>query len=123
MGDGVTSGGNAITSMGKVGSFAVPVTATSYTIPTSGCYGSTLFYGAAGSATLPSGEVGMNLLIYNTAANVITVKPAGAEVIVVDGTAKAASGSFTLASGAGNFVTLIHDGLKWITLGAKGTLT
>lgn len=104
------------------GSFTAPLTANPLTLTTNQCYNSTLFYGATGQINLPTGEVGMNLVIYNTGVFTITVEPNGTNVIVRDGVAQAAGVNFTLSAGAGNFVSLIWDGTNWVTIGYKGVL-
>ncbi len=83
-----------------------------------------LWYGATGEIDLPaaSGYTGRGIIIYNTGAFTITIDPNASEVIVRDGTVQTGGVSFTLSSGAGNFVSLISDGTRWITLGFKGTL-
>ena len=81
--------------------------------------------GATMTVNLPaaSGYLGRGILIYNTGAFTITVEPTSSEVIVRAGTAQTGGVNFTLSSGAGNFVALISDGARWITLGYIGTLT
>lgn len=85
----------------------------------------TVWYGAAGVINLPpaAGYAGRGLTIYNTGAFVILVDPYLSEVVVRDGAVQGAGLGFTLSSGAGNYVTLISDGARWVTLGYKGTLT
>jgi hypothetical protein len=83
-----------------------------------------IFCGATMELDLPSATpyAGLGLLIYNTGAFTITLDPNGSEVIVRDGTVQTGGVSMTLSSGAGNYVALISDGARWITLGFKGTL-
>lgn len=83
-----------------------------------------VWYGATGEIDLPAaaGYVGRCILIYNTGAFTITVDPNASEVIVRDGTVQTGGVTFTLSSGAGNYVALLSDGTRWITLGYKGTL-
>lgn len=80
--------------------------------------------GATMTVNLPaaSGYLGRGILIYNTGAFTITVEPNSSEVIVRNGTAQTGGVNFTLSSGAGNFVALLSDGARWITLGYIGTL-
>ncbi len=84
-----------------------------------------VWYGATGEIDLPaaSGYAGRGLIVYNTGAFTVTFDPSGSEVIVRDGTVQTGGVSFTLSSGAGNYVALLSDGARWITLGYKGTLT
>ena len=84
----------------------------------------TVWQGATGTINLPaaSGYLGRGILIYNTGAFTITVDSNASEVIVRDGTAQTGGVSMTLSTGAGNYVALISDGARWITLGFKGTL-
>jgi hypothetical protein len=95
-----------------------------YTISTSlnHGYGSAIFCGGTLEIDLPPGASGMTLLIYNEGAYTITIDPNGSEVIVRDGTTQSAGISMTLSSGAGNYVSLIHNGTNWKTVGYKGTL-
>ncbi len=85
----------------------------------------TVWYGATGTINLPAaaGYTGRGILIYNTGAFTITIDSNGSEVIIRDGTVQTGGVSMTLSSGAGNFVALISDGARWITLGFKGTLS
>jgi hypothetical protein len=104
----------------RAGTFSSPITDNPYTL--AAAKNSVIFYGATGIINLPAGTDGMNLVIYNTGAYTITIDPNGTEIVVRDGTAQTGGVSFTLSSGAGNFVSLVHDGAKWVTLGYKGTL-
>ncbi len=81
------------------------------------------FY-AVGTVNLPpvSEYRKRRLVVYNYGDVTITIDPNGSEVIVRDGTAQAGGVSMTLSSGAGNYVELLSDGARWITLGFKGTL-
>ncbi len=116
------SGSNTI-KMGRVGTFASPITDNPYTLTAANCYNSTLYYGATGQINLPAAVAGMALVIYNKGAYTITVEPNGTDVIVRNGTEQSAGVNFTLSNGAGNYVTLISDvNNHWITLGYKGTL-
>ena len=83
-----------------------------------------LYYGATGTITLPTAAsyAGRSIVIYNTGAFTITIDSTGSEVLVRDGTVQTGGVSMTLSSGAGNYVCLICDGARWITLGFKGTL-
>lgn len=83
-----------------------------------------VWYGATGTINLPAvaSYSGAGLLIYNTGSFTITIDPNGSEVVVRDGTVQTGGVSFTLSSGAGNYVCLICDGNRWITLGFKGVL-
>jgi hypothetical protein len=83
-----------------------------------------IWYGATGEIDLPAAASNTLkvLCIYNTGAFTITLDPNGSEVIVREGTVQSAGISMTLSSGAGNFVWLLSDGVRWITLGKNGTL-
>lgn len=85
----------------------------------------TIYYGSTGAINLPaaSAYTDRGIIIYNTGNFTITVDASGSEVIVRDGVIQTGGVSFTLSTGAGNFVNLISDGTRWITLGYKGTLT
>lgn len=84
----------------------------------------TVWYGATGEIDLPAaaGYTGRGLMVYNTGAFTVTIDPNASEVIVRDGTAQTGGVTMTLSSGAGNFVALLSDGARWITLGYKGDL-
>ncbi len=83
-----------------------------------------VWYGATGEIDLPAAATyaGRSILIYNTGAFTVTIDPNGSEVIVRDGTAQTGGVTMTLSSGAGNFVGLISDGARWVTVGFKGDL-
>jgi hypothetical protein len=106
-----------------IGNFTTPITSNPYTLTAINSYNSKVYYGATGEVDLPAGEEGMAVMIYNTGAFTITIDPNGSEVIVRDGTAQTGGVSFTLSSGAGNFVCLEFNGTQWCTNGFKGTLT
>jgi hypothetical protein len=84
-----------------------------------------VYTGVTGTINLPAAASysEKSITIYNTGSFTITIDSNGSEVIVRDGTVQTGGVSFTLSSGAGNYVTLICDGTRWITLGFKGTLT
>jgi hypothetical protein len=84
----------------------------------------TVWYGATGEIDLPAAAsyTGKAILIYNTGAFTVTIDPNGSEVIVRDGTVQTGGVTFTLSSGAGNYVALYCDGTRWVTIGYKGTL-
>lgn len=83
-----------------------------------------VWYGATGEIDLPAAAsyTGRGFVVYNTGAFTVTLDPNGSEVIVRDGTVQTGGVTMTLSSGAGNYVALISDGARWITLGFKGTL-
>ena len=85
----------------------------------------TVWYGATGTINLPaaSGYAGRKILIYNTGAFTVTIDSNASEVIVRDGNVQTGGVSMTLSSGAGNYVALISDGVRWVTLDFKGTLS
>lgn len=105
----------------QIGTFAAPTTTNPYSLA---AYSNViLWYGATGEIDLPAAVAGMNVCIYNTGAFTITIDPNGTDVIVRDGTAQSAGVSFTLSSGAGNYVCIVADTANhWVTLGYKGTL-
>lgn len=74
--------------------------------------------------TLPaaSGYDGKAVIFYVTGTNAITIDPNSSEVIVRDGTAQTGGVTLTLTGAAGNYVCLVCDGTRWVTLGYKGTL-
>jgi len=69
-----------------------------------------------------AGYVNKAVMFYVTGTNAITIDPNGSEVIVRDGTAQTGGVTMTLTGAAGNYVSMICDGVRWITLGFKGTL-
>lgn len=83
-----------------------------------------VFYGATGEINLPAaaGYSGRGIIVYNTGAFTVSLDPDASEVIVRDGTVQTGGVTMTLSSGAGNYVALLSDGVRWITLGYKGTL-
>lgn len=119
----LVSTGYSATSINNIGTFASPTTTNPYSLTAANARGSILWYGATGEIDLPAATAGMNLCIYNTGAFTITIDPNGTDVIVRDGTAQSAGVSFTLSSGAGNYVCMTADAANhWVTLGYKGTL-
>lgn len=106
----------------SIGTFTVPITTAAYALTAANLYNSMLYYGATNEIDLDAGVDGMATIIYNTGAFTITIDPSGSEVIVRDGTAQTGGVSFTLSSGAGNFVAITFNGTQWVTLGFKGTL-
>lgn len=105
-----------------LGTYSVPITANPYSLTAANAYGFILRYGATGAVNLPAGVAGMNGCIYNHGAYTVTIYPNASEVVIRDGTAQTGGFSFTLSSGAGNYVCMEHDGTAWSTLGFKGTL-
>jgi hypothetical protein len=93
-----------------------------YSLSAANAYGSVIFCGGTMTVNLPAGAIGMTLLVYNTGNYTITIDPNGTEAVVRDGTTQSGGVSFTLSSGAGNYVALINNGTRWYTLGYKGTL-
>lgn len=83
-----------------------------------------VWYGATGTINLPTGSTydGKGIIIYNTGAFTITINPDDADLVWRDGSPQSTGVSFTLSSGAGNFVSIIKRGSVWVTLGYKGTL-
>jgi hypothetical protein len=81
-----------------------------------------LFYGATGTITPTAASYAGSRSSSNTGAFTITIDSTGSEVLVRDGTVQTGGVSMTLSSGAGNYVCLICDGARWVTLGFKGTL-
>jgi len=65
---------------------------------------------------------GKAVMFYVTGTNLITIDPNGSEVIVRAGIVQTGGVSMTLAGVAGNYVAMICDGVRWITLGFIGTL-
>jgi hypothetical protein len=69
-----------------------------------------------------AGYDGKAVLFYVTGTNAIAIDPNGSEVIVRAGTVQTGGVTITLAGVAGNYVALICDGVRWVTLGSNGTL-
>lgn len=67
-------------------------------------------------------SAGKAVIFYEVGTDVITIDPNASEVIVRDGTAQTGGVTMTLATGAGNYVCLVCDGGRWVTLGFKGVL-
>jgi hypothetical protein len=107
----------------NTGTHATPSTTTPLS-PTWNGPTHVVYYNTTGTINLPAaaGYANRTILIYNTGSNTITVDSNGSEVIVRNGTAQTGGVSITLSSGAGNYVVLISDGTRWITLGYIGTL-
>jgi hypothetical protein len=69
-----------------------------------------------------AGYDGKAVIFYVTGTNAIAIDPNGSEVIVRSGTVQTGGVTITLAGVAGNYVALICDGVRWVTLGYIGTL-
>lgn len=67
-------------------------------------------------------STGKAVIFYVTGTNAITIDVNASEIIVRDGTAQTGGVTMTLTGAAGNYVCLICDGTRWVTLGYKGTL-
>lgn len=108
----------------RTGTHASPTTTDPLSPTWSGQFHA-VWYGAAGTINLPPAAQydGRGVMIYNTGDFVITIDPDGSEALVRDGTVQTGGVSMTLSSGAGNYVSLISDSGRWITLGYKGTLS
>lgn len=65
---------------------------------------------------------GKAIIFYVVGTNAITIDPNASEIIVRDGTAQTGGVTMTLTGTAGNYVAMVCDGTRWVTLGFKGTL-
>lgn len=119
----VREGNSIVGNTAQVGSHTTPSTSNPLA-PTWNDAVHMIWYGATGEIDLPaaSGYAKRGVIIYNTGAFTITIDPNGSEVIVRDGTVQTGGVTMTLSSGAGNYVSLICDGVRWVTLGYKGVL-
>lgn len=79
-------------------------TTTTYTIP------------AVASST------GKAIIFYVVGTNALTIDPNASEIVVKAGTPLAGGTALTLTGAAGNYVCLVCDGTRWVTLGYTGTL-
>lgn len=109
----------------RIGTFASPQSQSgAYTLTAANSYNTIIFYNDSEAINLPTAVAGMNICVYITSTNAATLNPQDGDVIVIDGTANGAGQYVQLAGAAGNFVCLISDAAnKWVTMGAKGTLT
>lgn len=67
-------------------------------------------------------NTGKAVIFYVVGTNLITLDPNASEIIVRNGTAQTGGVTMTLAGVAGNYVCLVCDGTRWVTLGFSGTL-
>lgn len=67
-------------------------------------------------------NAGKAVIFYVTGTNALTIDVNASEIIVRDGTAQTGGVTLTLTGTAGNYVALVCDGTRWVTLGFKGTL-
>lgn len=87
----------------------------------SGAVGQWIFVTDTATRTLPSlGTPGRNLCYFAETANVLTINPAGSDVIVLEGTAQTGGVSIVSAGAAGNFMCLLTKATSWFTLGSSG---
>ena len=68
-------------------------------------------------------SAGKCVMFYEVGTNVITIDPNASEIIVRDGTPQTGGVTLVLATGAGNYVALVCEGGRWVTVGFKGALT
>ncbi len=95
-----------------------PVTVTTDRI----VYGGVLIASTVATIELPAVAIGMSLCVYSTAAQIITIHPAAADRIILDGAAKADHANISSPGAAGNFICLLGDSADgWMTLGRSGT--
>lgn len=108
-----------------LGDADVGITTNPYSLAAADAYGTAIFYepAAAGEIDLPAGVAGMNVLIRNNSANTIDIDPNGSEAIERDGTLQTGGVTLQLSAGAGNFVGLLFDGVRWTTWGYRGTIS
>lgn len=67
-------------------------------------------------------SAGKAVIFYVTGTNALTIDVNASEIIVRDGTAQTGGVTMTLTGAAGNYVCLICDGTRWVSMGFKGTL-
>ncbi len=124
-GSGVTgvlpaaNGGAAAT---RLGSHTTPDTTAGSITWSSTLY--EVFTNTTTTYALPAASTydGKAVIFYVTGTNAITIDPNGSEVIVRSGTVQTGGVTMTLTGAAGNYVAMICDGVRWITLGFSGTL-
>lgn len=106
----------------RLGSYGTPDTTAGSLTWTNGVY--EVFTNTTTTYALPAaaGYDGRAIIFYVVGTNLITIDPNASEVIVRNGTAQTGGVTMTLAGVAGNYVCLVCDGTRWITLGFSGTL-
>lgn len=107
----------------RLGSHASPDTTAgsiTWTAPVYEVYANTTTTYALPAA---AGYDGKAVVFYNTGTNLLTIDPNASETIVRGGTVQTGGVSITLAGVAGNYVCLLCDGTRWITLGSNGTVS
>ncbi len=113
------NGGAAAT---RLGSHTTPDTTAGSITWSSTLY--EVFTNTTTTYTLPAASTydGKAVIFYVTGTNAITIDPNGSEVIVRSGTVQTGGVTMTLTGAAGNYVAMICDGVRWVTLGFSGTL-
>ena len=108
-----------------LGTWASPITSVgAYALAAANAYNTLVFYNDTDEITLPAAVAGMNVCIMVPAATLVPIGPDGTDVIVLEGTALAAGGAFSVAAVAGNFACLAADAANhWVTMGTKGIMT
>jgi len=96
-----------------------------YTLTAANSYGTVIFLepADAGEIDLPAGVAGMNIIVRNNSAFTIDIDPNASEAIERDGTLQTGGVTLQLSAGAGNFVSLLFDGVRWVTFGYRGTIS
>jgi hypothetical protein len=98
--------------------------AAAQTLTSAQCYGTVVFVTGAAVITLPAVAAGMNVIVYSTGANAVSVDANAADRIILDGTALNDGDKVTSASAAGDYICLIYESADgWVNLGRSGTWT
>ena len=107
----------------SIGTISTPVITSPLTVGWSGS-NYTVFYGADGTINLPTAinYTGRAITIYNTGSYSININPKTTDGIIRDGSILSIGTAITLSPGIGNYVTLICDSQRWVTLNFKGVL-
>jgi len=114
--------GNTLGTAALVGTYASPDTTGGAVTITAAI--TQIWTNTTTTYTLPaiSTWIGKGLIFYVVGTNLITIDPNASEIIVRNGTAQTGGVTLTLAGVAGNYVCLLNEGSRIVTLGFSGTL-
>lgn len=113
---------NIITSGTLQGLVKVTTKGAGATLTAAEMSGGVVLVTAAVTIELPAVTIGQSVLIYGTAANIVTVHPNASDRIILDGVDKTDHVSIACTAVAGSFIGLFGDSAAgWTTLGKAGT--
>jgi len=116
----INLGGNAITAGGPIaGGFNIKTISEDTVLSAEECLGYIIFVTGAYKVTIPAVSAlttGANIIIYASAAQIVTVAPNASDRIVLNGASLGDNHLVTSSGTAGDFVALIKDSAAGLTI-------